>query len=65
MNFRITRSGVTDPAKANKTPYGFVHVTDFMDVWPHYGQAFGIDHLFLSNGEVKLRVMGKKLHELP
>jgi hypothetical protein len=61
MNFEITRSGLTDPAKASKTPYGAVHLTDFMDVWPHYGPAFGVDHLIYEDGTVELRIQGTLL----
>lgn len=60
----ITRSSIRTPKGASVRPYGRLHVTDFLDVWPHYGSAFGIDHLIYSDGEVELRIQGKTLDEL-
>lgn len=64
VNFKITHYGVSDVAKASSTPYDENHISDFIDVWLHHDPAFGIDHLFYENGEIELRVMGRKLNEL-
>nr|BDD45102.1 hypothetical protein 34 [bacterium] len=65
MRLDITHTGLSSPAKASTIPYGAVHLTDFLDVWLPYGPAIGIDHLFYENGEVELRVKGRRLSELP
>jgi hypothetical protein len=63
--FEITHSGVTDPAKATKTPYGALHVSDFMDVWLRDDPAVGVDHIIYYTGDIGLRVGGKLLGNLP
>ena len=61
----ITYSGVSKPESAGSTVYGRSHLSDFLDVWPHYGAAFGVDHIIYEDSTVELRVRGDLLEDLP
>lgn len=56
---KIDPPWLSSPEKASKSPYGMLHMTLFQDVWPHYGAAFGIDHLIFEDGTVECRIQGK------
>ena len=61
----ITRSGLSHPSRATKTPYGVLHLSDFLDVWPRDDPAVGVDHIITHDGVVGVRVKGKRIADLP
>lgn len=63
-DFEISHSGLGHPKNTTALPYGTRHLTDFMDVWPTKGPAFGIDHLCYEDEDVELRIQGDTLDEL-